>query len=445
MKLADARRRLPVVDQLPQADNRKVLPVAEGEVPIPRLAVWELTAACDQACLHCGPRSAKARPDELSTEECLQLVEEMAEMGVGEVVLIGGEPYLRNDFILIIRRIRELGMAAILTTGAYNLNDARIEGMIEAGILSVSFSIDGLEQSHDYVRNRADSWKRAFAAMRKAKACGASVAVNSQINAINRHEHPELLELIADAGAHSWQVQITIAHGNAADHPELILQPYMMLEVFEMLERVADRARERGVRMWPGNNLGYFGPVEHKLRRFQAGPQGHYKGCAAGRSTLGIESNGMIKNCPSQGGPVNIGGSWREHGLKAIWNRAPEMTYFRRRTVEDLWGYCRECYYAATCMAGCTAAAEPLLGRPGNNPFCHHRAIEMDRLGMRERIEKVADAPGVPFDNALFRVIREHKDPARRAAEGPVEITEPRVSRLEVEMGPGYPIGAPSE
>src|SRR5690606_11331339 len=86
---------------------------------------------------------------------------------------------------------------------------------------------------------------------------------------------------------------------------------------------------------------------------------------------------------------------------------------------------------------------EPLLGRPGNNRFCHHRALEMDRMGLRERIEQVQTAPGVPFDNGLFRVIREPRDPEERARTGPVHVDEPRVSRLVEPYGPGRPI-APS-
>jgi radical SAM protein with 4Fe4S-binding SPASM domain len=324
-----------------------------------------------------------------------------------------------------------------MTTGGLGMTRARADAMVEAGVQSVSVSIDGLEQAHDELRNHKGSWKRAFEALRHLKAAGARIACNSQINAINFGDHEPLLELIADEGVHSWQLQITVAHGNAASNPDIILQPYMFLELFEQLNRITDRAFERRVRIWPANNLGYFGPYESKLRQFQ---KLHYKGCSAGRSTIGIESNGMLKNCPSLGGPANVAGDWRENGFDSLWNDAKEMTYIRRRTLDDLWGYCRECYYAETCMSGCTAANEPLLGRPGNNPFCHHRALEMDRMGMRERIEPAIAAKGVPFDNGLFRLVREWKDPARREAEGPVEITQPRVSRLVEEMGPGRPI-----
>ena len=80
------------------------------------------------------------------------------------------------------------------------------------------------------------------------------------------------------------------------------------------------------------------------------------------------------------------------------------------------------------------------MGRPGNNPFCHHRALEMDRIGMRERIELVERAPGLPFDHGLYRIIRESNDPQRRRTEGPAQIDEPRVGRLVERMGPGRPI-----
>ncbi len=352
-------------------------------------------------------------------------------------MLIGGEAYLRNDFILIIRAIREAGMSCTMTTGGYNLTRARIDAMIEAGIGSVTLSIDGLQATHDRLRGVPGSWTQASQALRDIPAAGGKIACTSQINALTKDELLPLFELIADAGVHSWQLQITVPHGNAADHPEIILQPHMFPALFVTLEQVLDRCQARGVRLWPGNNLGYFGPLEKRLRQSQ---KKHWRGCVAGVSVVGIESDGGVKNCPSLGGEVNVGGDWRVHGLKKLWEETYQLGYVRQRTVDDLWGYCRECYYAETCMAGCTAAAEPLLGRPGNNPFCHHRALMMDRQGLRERIEQVRGATGKGFDNGLFRVIREHKDPALREQHGPVATEEPRVSRLVEPFGPGRPV-----
>jgi radical SAM protein with 4Fe4S-binding SPASM domain len=442
VKLREARLQLPVVDSLPAGKGRGLPEKRDEQSPVCTLAVWELTLACDHGCLHCGPRAGRARDNELTTEECLKLVDELAELGVGEVTLIGGEAYLRNDFILIMRAIRERGMSCGMTTGGLNLTQERCEAMAEAGISTVSVSIDGLEKSHDHVRAREGSWQRAFQALENLKAAGIKRSANTQINALTHTELPELLELLAPMGIHSWQLQFTVAHGGAGDHPELLVQPYLLPEVFETLSSLADRCRQLRIRPFTGNSVGYFGPHEQKLRGTLR-RSGHWEGCEAGRSLIGIESDGGIKACPTLGGPTNIGGSWREHGLRAIWERAPEITYGRERGLDELWGFCRSCYYADTCRAGCTAVTEPLLGRPGNNPLCHHRALELKREGLRERLERVVPPFGAPFDNGLFRVIVEPIDEAEREARGAVEVYEPRTDRLVDRLGAGVPVFAP--
>jgi radical SAM protein with 4Fe4S-binding SPASM domain len=177
--------------------------------------------------------------------------------------------------------------------------------------------------------------------------------------------------------------------------------------------------------------------MEGELRQ---GGEGHYKGCAAGRFQIGLEADGAVKGCPSLGGEENVGGNVREHPLAEIWARSTELAYTRERTTAELWGYCAQCYYADVCRGGCTATAEPLMGRPGNNPFCHHRALEMDREGLRERIELVQRAPGRPFDHGLYRIVREAADTATRGKQGPVHVDEPRVCRAVERMGPGRPV-----
>ena len=90
---------------------RRRLPLAPEARPIDRelrpiYAVWEVTLRCDLACRHCGSRAGHARPDELTTEEALDLVRQLAELGVKEVTLIGGEAYLRPDWLAIIEAVR---------------------------------------------------------------------------------------------------------------------------------------------------------------------------------------------------------------------------------------------------------------------------------------------------------------------------------------------------
>jgi len=441
MGLTDIRKRLPIVDALPAPDNRKIKPTRPGELPAPRYAVWELTLACDQKCIHCGSRAGHARTGELTTDECLDVVEQLRALGVGEVTLVGGEAYLRDDFILVVRALREHGMRASMTTGGRNLTQARADALAEAGLTNASVSIDGLEPEHDLLRGVTGSWRAAFTAIARLRAAGIPTAVNTQINALTRKSLPALFEHIAAAGVFGWQLQITAPFGNAADRPDVLLQPYDLLEVFDVLAELVPRVHARGLKLWPANNLGYFGPLEADMRKFQK-KGAHYKGCGAGKYQIGLESDGTVKGCPSLGGPQNHAGNVRDASLAQLWKEAFALSYIRERTDDDLWGFCATCYYKDPCRAGCTATAEPLVGRPGNNPFCHHRAIEMDRQGLRERIEPVAPAPGLPFDHGYYRIVREPKDPDLRAKTGPVGVDEPRIPRTIEPFGPGRPLAA---
>ncbi|HRI66555.1 MAG TPA: radical SAM protein, partial [Polyangium sp.] len=96
--------------------------------------VWELTLRCDHACHHCGSRAARARPDELSTQEALDVVAQLASMGASEVTLIGGEAYLREDWDTIARAIVDHGMRCTMTTGGRGMTPERARRAKTAGI-----------------------------------------------------------------------------------------------------------------------------------------------------------------------------------------------------------------------------------------------------------------------------------------------------------------------
>ena len=390
-----ARRRLPLAGASRAQD--KVRPI---------YAVWELTLRCDLSCRHCGSRAGRARPDELDTAEALDLVRQMAELEVTEVILIGGEAYLRDDWLTIAREIVARGMECNMTTGGRGMTPERARAAKAAGIRNVSVSLDGLRATHDALRGVEGAYDSALAALRNLKAAGIAVTANTQIGRQNLAEIPEVFEVLAAHGIHTWQVQLTVAMGRVADEPEqLLLEPYQVLEVMPMLAALKRRGDAVGVRLFAGNNIGYFGPHEGVLRGSY--PLGHMYSCGAGRSTLGIEANGDIKGCPSLPSKDWVGGNVRDYTLQQIWEQSAPLRYTRDRSVESLWGFCRSCYYADDCRAGCTWTAHTLFGRPGNNPYCHHRALELLKRGLRERVVKHSDAVGQPFDFGQFDLIVE--------------------------------------
>ena len=369
--------------------------------PSPRYVVWELTLKCDLACRHCGSRAGRARASELSLDECRALAVQLADMGSEEVTLIGGEAYLAPRWLDVVRAVRAAGIRCTMTTGGRALDAEMARAAAAAGLNGVSLSIDGLESTHDQLRAVAGSWKAAMAALRHVGDAGIETYANTQVNQLNLDELEALSEHLLAGGARAWQVQLTGPMGRAADRAEILLQPYQMREFIPRLGALAERLGPRGLQVQIANNLGYYGPWEHVLRPVP------WQGCAAGIGVLGIEANGDIKGCPSLPSAPYVGGNVRDRSLREIWEQAAELRFARERGTSELWGHCKDCYYAPVCRAGCSWTSHTLLGRRGNMPYCHHRAETLHARGIRERIVKVEEAPGEPFDFGRYELVEE--------------------------------------
>ncbi len=376
-------------------------------------AVWEFTLQCNLGCVHCGSRAASPRAAELSTAEALDLVQQLARAGVTEVTLIGGEAYLRSDWLTIVEAIRACGINCTLTTGGYGISASTAAAMRKAGLQQVSVSIDGCERTHDLLRGKPGSWKAAFQSLAHVSRAGIPITCNTQINRLSAPELPLIYADILEAGCRAWQLQLTVPMGRAADRPALLLQPPEFLDLFPLLNELAIRAKEDGLLFFPGNNIGYYGPYERRLRAEQ-GHNAIWEGCQAGINTLGIEADGAIKGCPSLPTSVYTGGNIRTQSLREIIDHAPELAINAGQgtaaALEPLWGFCRGCDYAALCRGGCSWTAHVFFGRRGNNPYCHHRALVHAAAGRRERLVLEKAAPGDPFDHGIFRIVEE---PAR--------------------------------
>ncbi len=381
--------------------------------PHPIYVVWEITLACDLGCKHCGSRAGKRRPDELNTQQCLDVVHQLNELGVREVSLIGGEAYLREDWDIIAAEITKLGMGAGITTGARNLTQERVDRAEAAGINTISISVDGLEKIHDRQRGVKGAWRSAMAAAERVGKSSIRLANNSQVNRLSLPEFPALATKLADVGCEAWQVQLTVPMGNAADRPQLLLQPYELLSLYPLLAQIKrQRLKPHGVELYAGNNIGYFGIYESTLR--YAGERGvHWGGCPAGQWGLGLEADGKIKACPSLPSAKYTGGYIQEKKIADVVAHAEEVNFIKERTTEDLWGFCGGCYYADICKAGCTWTSEVFFGKPGNNPYCIHRATEQQQKGIQERISLKEVAPGLPFDQGLYQINEEPFDDSR--------------------------------
>jgi radical SAM protein with 4Fe4S-binding SPASM domain len=377
---------------------------------VPVHVVWEITLACNLKCGHCGSRAGKRRANELSTSECLDVVRQLAAAGTREVTLIGGEAYLRRDWLEIAAEIARHGMHCGLQTGARGLTRERITAAHAAGVRAIGVSVDGLRELHDRIRGVPGSHDQAIRAIQDIRDVGIEPGVNTQINALSMPLLPRIFDEIVAAGAKYWQVQLTVAMGNAVDNSAMLLQPHQIIDVVDSLAKLYHRGRDIGFRVLPGNSIGYFGRHEPYWRSLTSQIT-HWSGCTAGETTLGLEADGTIKSCPSLPKSHFAGGESRSVSIdEALRNLAGRTV---RRDGNRGRSFCGSCYYWNSCRGGCTWVSHVLEGRRGDNPYCYYRATTLAKRGLRETIAKVQDAPDQPFATGRFEIRLERSDGSR--------------------------------
>ncbi len=399
-----------------QPDPLPVRMVRESDRDLhgPVYVVWELTMKCDQPCQHCGTRAGPARANELDTAEILEVVKGLARLRVREVTVIGGEAYLRPDLHAIIRALADAGIRVTMQTGGRSFSLERARALRDAGLTGVGVSIDGPARVHDRLRGNLGSHHAALEALDNAGAAGFVLSANTQVNRLTADHLVETSRELRSRGVQTWQVQLTGPMGRAADHPEWILEPWRIVDVIDTLaaiqrEAIAEHAPRRGMpfNVFANNNIGYFGPHEQLLRSVPGGVEGHWNGCAAGIYVMGIESDGTVKACPTLPTAEYAGGNVRTMAIEDLWLRSEQVRFARDRTTDELWGFCKTCYYAEVCRGGCSWTAHTTLGRRGNNPFCYHRVVQLRRKGVRERLVPVERAPNLPYDHGRFEIVEE--------------------------------------
>ena len=183
----------------------------------PLYVVWEVTMACDHACLHCGSRAARPRPNELNTQELLDVANQFIRLGTHEVTLIGGEAYLRPDIETLIGHLADNGIRVTMQTGGRGMNLALAKRLKAAGLAAIGVSVDGPRAVHDKLRGAPGSHHAALRALHAAREAGLVTTSNSQINRLNAHLLRDTLDALKPTGIRVWRLQLTVPMGRAAD------------------------------------------------------------------------------------------------------------------------------------------------------------------------------------------------------------------------------------
>ncbi len=190
----------------------------------PAIAIWEVTRACDLCCLHCRASANPRRdPRELSTTEALGLLDQLAELGPGVLVLTGGDPLKRPDLFGVIVAAVRRGLSVAITPSVTPLLTAdAIRRLAASGISRIALSLDGPDAAtHDVFRGRPGAFEATLAAIDCVRQVGLPLQINTSVN---RHTADKLRrtgELIARIAPVLWSVFFVVPVGRAAPEQQL--------------------------------------------------------------------------------------------------------------------------------------------------------------------------------------------------------------------------------
>ncbi len=327
------------------------------------MCVWEITLACCFSCKYCGSRGGRARDNELTTEECLNVADQLAELGCRRVSMIGGEVFMRRDWKDIVSRLTGHGINVNIITNGFTFRDSLISDLKEARIESVSVSLDGPKEVHDKYRQEG-SFDRAAKAIEALLSAGISVSVISTLNSENVNYLPEMYSFLRKYSIYAWQLQACSPMGNAANNGIAFA-----FDMGKVIDFVTDNMRTAPFAMGVADNIGYFTEAEGSIRGNMSG-QAYFRGCSAGISGIGIDSVGNVRGCESMYDERFNEGNLRSESLRSIWEDPDRFAYNRKFTKDMLTGKCAECELGEYCGGGCRSYNYFVHRKLYESPFC---------------------------------------------------------------------------
>jgi radical SAM protein len=332
---------------------------------------WELTRACDLACRHCRAEAQPQRaPDELTTQECLDVLHDLASgMPRPHVIFTGGDPLKRPDLLDLVREGVGLGLGvSVAPSATMSLTREVVWGLKDAGVQAMSLSLDGSSAArHDAIRRVLGCFGWTLAAAQRITAAGIPLQVNTLVARETLGDLEAIGDLVAGLGAARWSLFFLIAVGRGR-----VLTPLTAAEAETTLGWVA---RQQG--RWPFVLTTTEAPhyrriVVQQLRDAGLGadevrrsPVARGFGIRDGSGIMFIAANGDVT--PSGFLPLVVG-NVRRTGPLTLYR--DDAVFRALRAPESFHGRCGACAFQALC-GGSRARAWATSGDVlGEDPLC---------------------------------------------------------------------------
>jgi radical SAM protein with 4Fe4S-binding SPASM domain len=321
---------------------------------VPLVISYNVTRECNMKCSHCYINATEEKLEgELTTKEAKNVIDQIYQVSSPLLILSGGEPLLRADIFELIKYGSKKGLKMGLGSNGYLIDDKIAKKLKEAGISTVSVSIDSnIPAQHDEFRGVKGAWERAVNACKVLRKHGVLVQVNTTLTHDNYDQIDDIMTLTESVGVENFHLFFLVPTGRGVKLTDISPQKYE-----DMITNTFAKVHKHRLNVRPSCAPQFMRIAQNMgldMRQW-------IRGCIAGLHYCRIYPNGDITPCPYL--PIKLG-NLREQTFKEIWFNSP--IFNNLRNPECLKGKCGICEYKIVC-GGCRARAYGL-----SNDFIDH-------------------------------------------------------------------------
>lgn len=301
---------------------------------------WEITNACNLRCRHCYVAAGAKLEEELDTREALQLVDELDRIGVTDITISGGEPFLRSDLWQIIEEITTRKIPFILYTNATLLDKEKIRKLVEHNVKAIALSLNGATpETHNFVQN-ANTFEKVLHAIQQLNDQEIKVQALFTLMKVNASEVNALFELARSLNISSICIYPFYPQGRGRSNlDDLALDPRITMDVFNKVIEL----KQSPPFILVGGCVGRRFMHEKKFSIIRGNP--------CGKITAIVSADGHLRPCNFL--PFRTLHSIREKSISELWNEPifENVRNWKEKMEGDL--NCKDCQYISVCMGIC--------------------------------------------------------------------------------------------
>lgn len=325
--------------------------------------LWESTLRCNLACVHCGSDCKKdATIKDMPAKDFLRAIDEIipiVEPNNTLIVFTGGEALLRNDLEQVGIELYKRGFPWGLVTNGMLLNQKRFTSLLNAGLRSITISLDGLENSHNWMRGNKNSFTKVVEAIKLLpQAKDIKYDVVTCANQRNFNELSQIRDMLIEMNVAEWRIFTIFPIGRAAENKELQLNPEQFKHVFEFIKQTRNQGK---IKLSYGCE-GFLGNYEKEVRD-------NFFFCRAGVNVASILADGSISACPNLRSNFIQGNIYKDN-FAEVWQNKYQL--YRDRSWTKT-GECADCEYFKTCEGNGLHLRDE---KTGELLFCHLNRIK---------------------------------------------------------------------